>query len=282
MHSLNKITSGGRSVSGGSLNPRHNRGNTSQAATYWAGGGAFESTGGVITFYSTYKVHSFTSSGVFTISEPKIVDMLVVGGGGGRGGQDGGNNYGSGGGGAGAMNEVSSYVLAAGTYAVTVGGGGNGSLSDGSPSSFGSLYLAQGGGGGGYPNGFASTGGRTGGSGGGGGSRGGGGTDSGGGASGPNTNVGGYGVHSPGQYHAGGGGGGAGGAGSDAGQTGGAGRANSIRTGSSVTYCVGGYGKYNNNDGGPDPAANSGSGASGTAAPSRGADGIVVVRLIPT
>lgn len=70
-----------------------------------AGGAAFmTATGGTITTDGDYKVHKFTSSGTFTITElgkeggaGDQVQYLVVGGGGG-----GGNNL-AGGGGAGAF-----------------------------------------------------------------------------------------------------------------------------------------------------------------------------------
>ena len=42
-------------------------------------------TGGTITTNGNYKVHSFTSSGTFTVTGTGTVEYLVVGGGGGGG-----------------------------------------------------------------------------------------------------------------------------------------------------------------------------------------------------
>jgi len=47
-------------------------------------------TGGTITYYNNYIVHTFTSSGTFTPTSNLTADYLVVAGGGGGGG-DGGN-----------------------------------------------------------------------------------------------------------------------------------------------------------------------------------------------
>jgi len=79
-------------------------------------------TGGTITTDGDFKVHTFTSSGTFTISSVEGVGevrILVVGGGGGGAYQAGG------GGGAGGFTE-GKYILTAGTYAVTIGSGGTG------------------------------------------------------------------------------------------------------------------------------------------------------------
>ena len=78
-------------------------------------------TGGEETFLADdTAVHTFTSSGTFTLSETKIVRILVVGGGGGGGAECGG------GGGGGGVIEERAYEMPAGTYGITVGAGGLG------------------------------------------------------------------------------------------------------------------------------------------------------------
>jgi hypothetical protein len=123
-------------------------------------------TGGTITFYTSpagiqYKVHTFTTSGTFTVSSlpvPNVMKFLVVGGGG-----AGGTSYNSfcftpcqaGGGGAGGVfYNTNVPVPAVGSYSVVVGNGGQTAGSNGSSSSF-LTVLAPGGGGGGtllYPD----------------------------------------------------------------------------------------------------------------------------------
>jgi len=125
-------------------------------------------TGGTVTDIAGYRVHTFTSSGTFTITAgPGDVEYLVVGGGGGGGGYIGG------GGGAGGFRTGTLTALTAGNYTVTVGAGGaasatttNSQGNDGQDSVFFTI-TAVGGGGGGSAYGNA---GRDGGSGGGGGS----------------------------------------------------------------------------------------------------------------
>lgn len=78
----------------------------------------YTGTGGTITTDGLYRVHTFTSSGTFTINAATTVEVLVVAGGGG-----GGEGHG-GGGGAGGLIHVASFAVAAGTYPVTVGLGG--------------------------------------------------------------------------------------------------------------------------------------------------------------
>lgn len=79
-------------------------------------------TGGTVTTDGDYKVHTFTTSGTFTISAiagaaRASVQVLILGGGG------GGGFYLGGGGGGGAMLEDFAYMTT-GSYTVTVGGGG--------------------------------------------------------------------------------------------------------------------------------------------------------------
>lgn len=83
-------------------------------------------TGGTETLLDngTVAVHTFTNNGTFTLSEDKVVRILVVGGGGGGGAECGG------GGGGGGVVENSAYRLAAGTYTIAIGAGGLGGAAD--------------------------------------------------------------------------------------------------------------------------------------------------------
>ena len=82
-------------------------------------------SGGTISTYTysstTYKVHTFSSSGSFTLPSGKTVDILVTAGGGSGGGGQG-SNYGAGGG-AGGVVWRAGKTLNAATYTVTVGNG---------------------------------------------------------------------------------------------------------------------------------------------------------------
>jgi hypothetical protein len=126
-------------------------------------------SGGNISYYGPYTIHTFTGSATFTPSFTGPVEVLVVAGGG-----SGGGWYYAGGGGAGGVIYASSFGVSQGTgITVTIGAGGAQQTgnsqpgNDGSASSFGGLSaIGGGGGGGGYPTGPA---GRDGGSGGGGG-----------------------------------------------------------------------------------------------------------------
>ncbi len=198
-----------------------------------------EATGGTITTDGNFKVHTFNSSGTFTVTNLGVqndVSYLVIAGGGGGGYNDGG------GGGAGGYLTASSVTLTEQAYAITVGAGGArgdvGTASgSGTNSLFGSLATAVGGGGGGGYGG--GTNGQSGGSGGGAENGSGGAATSGQGNRGGNdSNL----------YNQGSGGGGAGGQGTDNGSTGGAGLTSSI-TGSSVGR-AGGGGGGDRNDGG--------------------------------
>lgn len=148
---------------------------------------SFEATGGTITEVGNYRIHTFTSSGTFTVNKGSSeIEYLVIAGGGGGGTQS------AGGGGAGGyrssvIGEMSGggslaesrLTLTSGAYAVTVGAGGAGtpagtsatrpSGSNGANSSFGAIVSIGGGGGSSYrPNGSGYAG-SSGGSGGGGG-----------------------------------------------------------------------------------------------------------------
>jgi len=247
-------------------------------------------TGGTITTTGDFKVHTFTGTGTFTVTQlgnaptnpgggPTNVDYRVVAGGG-----NGGTAYYSGGGGAGGHRttfpspscNAGAFPVTATAFPITVGAGGagvetpdQGSASDinpGSNSIFSTIISA--GGGGGTPTNVQDPA-DAGGSGGGAGayniSGGAGNTPP---VSPPQGNPGGNGVLSP-TGGGGGGGGGAGGAGTngsgapgaDAGN-GGAGTANSI-TGSPVTLAGGGGGGSFCGPSSPAPAQGSGGSGGG-------------------
>ena len=248
-------------------------------------------TGGTITTDGDYKVHTFTSSGTFTVSTVgsdatygNKVEYLVVAGGGG-----GGQNHGGGGGAGGYRhNSAYNYTVSAQAYTVTVGARG-GINSNGSQSRFATIYSTGGGRGGDD----SQAGGSAGGSGGGGGSHAGGNPKAGG-----SGNSGGYSPaegsnggagHSGGNYPAGSGGG-AGGAGANYAGSGGAGSQNDI-TGTSTYYSpgggghqhggggsggTGGGGNHDNSGGGSAYGAGGGGNGHGTGVNSK--QGIVIVR----
>jgi len=133
----------------------------------------FSATGGTVTTYTGYKVHTFTTSGTFTVSGTSgLVDYLVVAGGGG-----GGAGYHAGGGGAGGFRTATGFPATNSVYTITVGAYGAGQAainsssalkgSNGFPSAFGSITATGGGGGATYWNGSGSADGEDGGSGGG-------------------------------------------------------------------------------------------------------------------
>jgi hypothetical protein len=106
-------------------------------------------SGGNITYYGPYTIHTFTGSATFTPSFSGEVEVLVVAGGGG-----GGNNH-AGGGGAGGLLYASSVGVSQGTgVTVTIGAGGASPVlnadpvTNGSNSVFGGLTAIGGGGGG--------------------------------------------------------------------------------------------------------------------------------------
>ena len=228
-------------------------------AAYVTDGVGSSPTGGTITTSGGNTIHTFTSSGTFTVptGASGAVKALIVGGGG-----AGGSNGASGGGGAGGYREFASIAVTAQGYSIVIGAGGtpvagaNGNSGVGS-SAFG--YSAAGGGGGGkaYGSGVA-------------GGSGGGATWSGTGGAGntPSTapSQGNAGGNSGDSGNGGSGGGGAGAAGSVGnggnGGNGGAGTASSI-TGTSVTRAGGG-------GGGSEAATPGGGGAGGGGAGSTG------------
>jgi len=110
-------------------------------------------SGGNISYYGPYTIHTFTGSATFTPSFNGEVEVLVVAGGGGGGGAESNvNGGGGGGGGAGGLLYVSSYGVAAGVgVTVTIGAGGTGgtnnsnNATNGSNSVFGGLTAIGGG-----------------------------------------------------------------------------------------------------------------------------------------
>lgn len=111
-------------------------------------------SGGTVTTAGSYRIHTFTTSGTFTVYGATTVDYLIVGG----GGAGAWNGSGAGGGGAGGLIYKSSQSLSAGTYTVTIGAGGARAGSYGSQANNGSnsdvtgLGPAYGGGAGGQDN----------------------------------------------------------------------------------------------------------------------------------
>jgi hypothetical protein len=222
----------------------------------------FAASGGTETTYTGYKVHTFTSSGTFTVlSGTKEVQALIVAGGGAGGSRLGG------GGGAGGMITTSTS-LSAGAYSVVVGAGGAGTVNNtgqtggnGSNSSFnGSTAIGGGGGGSGDDNNDnAEDSGQAGGSGGGGAW-----TSGSGGSSTSGQGSSGGAAYLRTDSHAGGGGGGKGGAGANGtstnGGNGGNGSTNDYQTGSNQTYAGGGGGAVIN---GPYTRGSGGSGGGG-------------------
>jgi hypothetical protein len=96
-------------------------------------------SGGSVTTSGVYKIHTFTSSGTFTVTQGGDVEYIVVGGGGG-----GGANRGGGGGAGGYRSSVSGeasgggqsaeppLTVTPGNYSITIGAGGAASAFGGS------------------------------------------------------------------------------------------------------------------------------------------------------
>lgn len=218
-------------------------------------------TGGTITSYSTYTVHTFTSPGTFTTLGNLTADILIVGGGG------GGGSHHAGGGGSGGMIELPANTVPANPYSITIGAGA-GSFGDGNDTTAFGQTAKGGGRGGNYTGPPANSGGS--GGGGSGGSAGSGASSNQGSVQSPWTgnaygNSGGNGHDGSGSRHAGGGGGGAGATGgsgdsSNAG-TGGAGRQNVYLDGTSDYYAGGGGGGGWDSSAAPGGAGGGGNGS---------------------
>ncbi len=266
--------------------------------TTYVGAPSTLATGGTITTFSGYTVHSFTNVGAntFTPSVNLHTDYLILGGGGG-GGADTCSGTGSGGGGAGGFLTGTLAVTGGQAYTATVGNYGGNDTNGGNSSLTGVATTAIGGGRGGSCSGNV---GASGGSGGGGqyGYSGGSGTAGQGTAGGGSTASANYG---------GGGGGGAGGGGgtgtTTVGGNGGGGVA-SVITGASVAYAGGGGGgihasgtsagtggsgiggngcKVFSCTGGSASPANRGSGGGGSTLGTGGSGsaGVVIIRYAP-
>ena len=243
-------------------------------------------SGGQVTTSGSYKIHTFTASGDFTVTqEGPISQFLMVAGGG------GGGKANAGGGGAGGYfasgSDISTaYFAPVSTYAVVVGAGGAGGTTNtgslGNNSSAFGITTYGGGGGGSIAGSGAQFNGVNGGSGGGGANNGAtvgaGGLATSGSVAGALGNIGGQpttNINGPG-----GGGGGSGAAGSansgNTGGNGGVGTANSI-TGTSLFYAGGGGGGSNatGGTGGSSVGGDGGSGTSvgGNAVANRGSGG---------
>jgi hypothetical protein len=213
-------------------------------------------TGGTISTYTDYRVHSFLADGSFVVGSTVAVDYLIVGGGGG-GGTGGSGAYNAGAGGAGGFRTSTGLSISGASYVITVGDGGP-TDTVGEDSVFNAL-TSSGGGTGAFSSGGAGGNGGSGGGGAGHGSGGAGGTGNTPSTSPSQGNNGGSGSSAAaGGAYGGAGGGGATAVGangtSSAGGNGGAGTANSLRTGVAVTYAGGGGG-----------AASSGSASTGGA-----------------
>ena len=264
-------------------------------------------TGGTVSSSGNYRIHTFTSSGTFTVPTgfSGTVEVLVIAGGGG-----GGTNGGGGGGAGGVLYNASYSVSSGSSIAVTVGAGGAGATtsapgSSGGNSIFGTLTASGGGGGASRDAGGAATSGGSGGGGAGTYSGNSGGATAGTGTSGQGFS-GGNGTGDLGCNSAGGGGGGAGGVGTAGASTlsgnGGAGISYSI-SGVAKFYAAGGGGGLtcnNNTRGaggssiggngggnltlGTSGAANTGSGGGGGGAglnsSGSGGSGVVIIRYI--
>jgi hypothetical protein len=105
--------------------------------------GAITATGGTVTTSGNYKIHTFTQSGTFTVTDAPVgatVEVLIVGGGGG-----GGISLGGGGGG-GAVFYNAAKTMSAGTYGITIGAGGTYTAVGSSTLAFGETVTGGGGG----------------------------------------------------------------------------------------------------------------------------------------
>ena len=256
---------------------------------YGLAGGGGSATGGTITTYGAYKVHSFLSSGTWTPPGNGTVDVLIVAGGGGGGAGRGG------GGGAGGMLYRTGLSVTGQAYTITVGDGGAGATDhsnvavNGQDSVAFSVTAKGGGAGGSGVSGTTSVSiGKAGGSGGGtahgadGAIASNQGTFSGWTAKG---NAGGNGSGSDNESAGGGGGAGAAGQAGDAsgnGGDGGIGFQNDYRTGSNVYYAGGGGAGYGADSGATSGQGGNGGGGNGTAGSSTGTAGAGNSLGVPT
>jgi hypothetical protein len=105
--------------------------------------GTIAATGGTVTTSGNYKIHTFTQSGSFAVTDAPTgatAEVLIVGGGGG-----GGISLGGGGGGA-AVFYHSAKSVSTGSYAITIGAGGTYTAIGSSTLAFGETVTGGGGG----------------------------------------------------------------------------------------------------------------------------------------
>tara|TARA_B100002019_G_scaffold170163_1_gene147144 strand:+ start:227 stop:1852 length:1626 start_codon:yes stop_codon:yes gene_type:complete len=253
---------------------------TLSSGYYYGVGSGGSATGGTITTYGAYKVHSFLSSGTWTPPGAGTVDVLIVAGGGGGGAGRGG------GGGAGGMLYRTGLSVTGQAYTITVGDGGAGATGHSNPAVNGQdsvafSVTAKGGGRGGTgvtgttSISIGAAGGSSGGT-----------THGADGAVASNQgtfsgwtakgNAGGNGNGSDNESAGGGGGAGAAGQAGDAsgnGGDGGIGFQNDYRTGSNVYYAGGGGAGFGADSGATSGAGGNGGGGAGTAGTSTGSSG---------
>ena len=88
-------------------------------------------SGGTTSTYDYFRVHTFSSSGTFTVSTAGYFDILLVGAGGSGGSRTyaDGNGGGGGGGAGGLVYQYDNVYMSAGDYTVTVGSIGSGTAS---------------------------------------------------------------------------------------------------------------------------------------------------------
>jgi hypothetical protein len=157
---------------------------SNETAPVICGAAYVTASGGTVTTSGDYKIHTFTSSGTFTVTSAgnsigsnKVSYMVVAGGAGGGGSCRASGGYGAGGGGAGGfregkctsdpytaspLNAPDGLAVPAQAYPITIGAGGAGGVeatpgtagqgTDGANSIFSSITSAGGGGGGAFDN----------------------------------------------------------------------------------------------------------------------------------
>jgi len=86
-------------------------------------------SGGTTSTYDYFRVHTFSSSGTFTVSTAGYFDILLVGAGGSGGSRAGTIGGGGGGGASGLVYQYANVYMSAGDYTVTVGSIGSGTAS---------------------------------------------------------------------------------------------------------------------------------------------------------
>lgn len=86
-------------------------------------------SGGTTSTYDYFRVHTFSSSGTFTVSTAGYFDILLVGAGGSGGSRASWDGGGGGGGAGGLVYHYANVYMSAGDYTVTVGSIGSGTAS---------------------------------------------------------------------------------------------------------------------------------------------------------